>query len=111
MRLQRNRIEDFADEPGGRRLVRVNLFRMFTFNARQVPRIDDRRRIRAETCIEAFGELRAVYSDKIEQIPGGPKRAIQADGLYPVSDYFDEWQAMNNDALPGLQLACACCRI
>jgi hypothetical protein len=49
---------------------------MFTVDARQVPRIDDRRRIRAETCIEAFSALRTMYSDKIEQISGGPKRAV-----------------------------------
>jgi hypothetical protein len=54
----------------------------------QVPRIDDRCRIRPETSIEAFSSLRTVHSDEIEQIGGERKRAVLPDGFDAFSEYL-----------------------
>src|SRR5262245_19979852 len=90
MRLQWNSSDGFADQPSGRRLVGVNLRRIFTSDARQVPWMDDRCRIRAKTCVEAFSPVRAMYSDEIEQIRGDIERAISTDRFPPISEHLGQ---------------------
>jgi hypothetical protein len=73
-----------------RRLIGMNLRQMFASDARQVPRVGDRRRVSVETPIEAFDSFCTSDADEIEQMDGDRKRTVLPDRSHAVSEYLGE---------------------
>jgi hypothetical protein len=82
---------------------------MFASDARQVPRVGDRRRIGVETSIERFNSFCTSHADEIEQMDGDRKRAVLPDGSHAVSEDLGErlgyW--LRHRRVPSLLEICA----
>src|SRR5262245_32785641 len=96
---QRNGIEDFADEPGRRCLIRMKLGVCLAFHARQVPRIDHRCRIRAESRVEAFSLLPTGNPDEIQWIGGDGKRTVLTNAFHPIPEDLGQPPATRDHVL------------